>query len=79
MLPKFTMDQMLRSIIEYRVEELILVPPIIVRLVRDSVVDKYLPDLRRVIKRFSSGSAPCSPEIIEQLRAKFADTGFRQG
>ncbi|ORY67584.1 4-coumarate-CoA ligase [Pseudomassariella vexata] len=79
MLPKFTMDQMLKSIIEYRIEELILVPPIIVRMVRDPVVDKYLPDLRRVVKRWSSGSAPSSPEIIEQLHAKFRDTGFRQG
>ncbi|KAI0130533.1 4-coumarate-CoA ligase [Xylariales sp. AK1849] len=79
MLPKFTMDQMLRSIIEYRVEELILVPPIIVRVVRDPIVDKYLQDLRRIVRRWSSGSAPCSPEIIEQLHAKFPDTGFRQG
>ncbi|KAI1879803.1 hypothetical protein JX265_001424 [Neoarthrinium moseri] len=79
MLPKFTMDSMLSAIIEHVVEELILVPPIIVRVVRDPVVDKYLPDLRRIVKRWSSGSAPCSPEIIDQLHAKFPNTGFRQG
>lgn len=79
MLPKFTMDAMLQAIIKHRIEELILVPPIIVRVVRDPVVDKYLPELRRIVKRWSSGSAPCSPEIIDQLHAKFPNTGFRQG
>ncbi|KAM0816208.1 hypothetical protein AB5N19_02009 [Seiridium cardinale] len=79
MLPQFTMDSMLQSIIEYRMEELILVPPIIVRVVRDPIVDKYLPALTRIVKRWSSGSAPCSPEIIDQLHAKFPNTGFRQG
>ncbi|KAI4595380.1 hypothetical protein KJ359_007055 [Pestalotiopsis sp. 9143b] len=79
MLPQFTMDAMLQSVIKYHMEELILVPPIIVRLVRDSVVDKYLPDLRRIVKRWSSGSAPCLPEITEQLHLKFPGTGFRQG
>lgn len=79
MLPSFTMDGMLKAIVDYKVEELILVPPIIIRLVRDPVVDKYLPDLRRVVKRWSSGSAPTAPEIIQLLHKKFPDTGFRQG
>ena len=79
MLPAFTMQSMLETIISYQVEELILVPPIIIRLVRDPIVDAYLPDLQRVVKRWSSGSAPTSPEITEQLRQKFPNTGFRQG
>lgn len=70
---------MLRNIIEYEIEELILVPPIIIRLVKDPVTDSYLQDLRRVVKRWSSGSAPTAPEIIQQLHQKFPDTGFRQG
>ena len=79
MLPSFTMDSMLRSIVEYEIEELILVPPIIIRVVRDSVVDKYMPDLQRIVKRWSSGSAPIAPEIIQLLKQKFPHTGFRQG
>ena len=79
MLPSFNMEFMLSSIVEYRIEELILVPPVIIRIVRDPVVDKYLPDLRRTVKRWSSGSAPTAPEIIQQLHQKFPDTGFRQG
>ena len=79
MLPNFTMDSMLKGIVEFQVPEMILVPPILIRMVRDPVVDKYLPDLQRIVKRWSSGSAPTAPEIIELLRQKFPDTGFRQG
>ncbi|KAJ0118240.1 hypothetical protein J7T55_009023 [Diaporthe amygdali] len=79
MLPQFKMEAMLETIIKHRIEELIFVPPILIRMVRDPVVDRYLPQLRRIVKRFSSGSAPMSPEIIRLLEAKFPGTGFRQG
>ncbi|KAK5720914.1 hypothetical protein LTR15_006876 [Elasticomyces elasticus] len=79
MLPSFSMDFMLKTIVEHEVEELILVPPIVIRLVRDPVVEQYMPDLLRIVKRWSSGSAPIAPEIIQQLHKKFPDTGFRQG
>ena len=67
---------MLQAIVEFKMKELILVPPIIIRLVRDKIVDGY--DLRHV-ERWSSGSAPISPEIITLLQKKFPWTGFRQG
>lgn len=76
MLPSFTMESMLRAICEFQVRELILVPPILIRLVRDKIVDDY--DLRHV-RLWSSGSAPISPEIIALLQKKFPWTGFRQG
>ncbi|KAL6250147.1 hypothetical protein RBB50_002448 [Rhinocladiella similis] len=76
MLPAFTMEAMLDAICEFQIKELILVPPIIIRLVRDQIVDNY--DLRHV-ERWSSGSAPISPEIISLLQKKFPWTGFRQG
>lgn len=79
MLPSFTMDSMLKAIVEFQIPELILVPPILIRIVRDPVVDKYMPDLSRIVKRWSSGSAPIAPEIILLLRKKFPQTGFRQG
>ncbi|KAF2425789.1 acetyl-CoA synthetase-like protein [Tothia fuscella] len=79
MLPTFTLPTMLEAIIRYRMEELILVPPILIRLVQDSTVDPYLSDLRRTVKRWSSGSAPIAPEVIKALQRKFPDTGFRQG
>jgi 4-coumarate--CoA ligase len=76
MLPSFTMASMLDAIVEYRIPEILLVPPIVIRMVRDAIVSKY--DLS-FITRFSSGAAPLSPEILQQLKAKFPNTGFKQG
>ena len=70
---------MLQSIISYKIEELILVPPILIRLVQDPAVSPYLSDLQRIVKRWSSGSAPIAPEVIKALQRQFPDTGFRQG
>lgn len=76
MLPVFTMDSMLSAIVEYQIKEVLLVPPLLIRLVRDPVVDNY--DLS-CIERFSSGAAPVSDEILGLLRRKFPGTGFKQG
>jgi 4-coumarate--CoA ligase len=76
MLPQFTMVGMLDVITEYKLGELLLVPPILIRLVRDPLVNKY--DLSHVT-RFSSGAAPLSEEIIQLLQKKFPNTGFKQG
>lgn len=76
MLPAFTMDSMLAAIVEHQIRELLLVPPLLIRLVRDPVVSKY--DLS-CIQRFSSGAAPVSDEILALLRTKFPGTGFKQG
>ena len=75
MLPQFTMEKMLDVISEYKLNELLLVPPILIRLFRDPLVDKY--DLSHVT-RFSSGAAPLSEEIIQHLQKKFPKTGFKQ-
>ena len=76
MMQEFTMEVMLKTVTEHKISELLLVPPIIIRLVRDAEVDKY--DLS-CIKRFSSGAAPLSDEIIQLLKNKFPNTGFKQG
>jgi acyl-CoA synthetase (AMP-forming)/AMP-acid ligase II len=76
MLPAFTMKAMLDTVTEYQIGELLLVPPILIRMVRDPIVDEY--DLS-IITRFSSGAAPLSEEIIQQLKTKFPNTGFKQG
>ena len=70
------MEKMLDVICEYKLNELLLVPLILIRLVRNSLIDKY--DLSHVT-RFSSGAAPLSEEIIQQLQKKFPNTGFKQG
>lgn len=76
MLPTFTMPSMLRAVVEYKLKELLLVPPILIRMVRDPVVDDY--DLSH-IARFTSGAAPLSEEIIQLLERKFPGTGLKQG
>nr|OQO22732.1 hypothetical protein B0A51_14626 [Rachicladosporium sp. CCFEE 5018] len=76
MLPAFTMESMLNTVVEYQLKELLLVPPILIRLVRDPIVDEY--DLS-FLRRFSSGAAPLSEEIIQLLKQKFPQTGFKQG
>lgn len=76
MLPSFTMPSMLEAVVEYQISELLLVPPILIRMVRDPIVDEY--DLSH-LTRFSSGAAPLSEEIILQLQKKFPGTGFKQG
>lgn len=54
----------------------LVVPPLLIRLVRDPIVGQY--DLR-CIRRFSSGAAPVSDEVLSLLAAKFPGTGFKQG
>jgi len=76
LLPSFSMSAMLSTIVEYQIEEVKGVPPIMIRMVRDPVVDNF--DLS-CIKRFASGSAPLSDEIISLLQKKFPGRGFLQG
>lgn len=76
MLPAFSMRAMLETIVAYQIRELLLVPPLIIKLVRDAVVDEY--DLR-CVKRFSSGAAPTSDEILALLETRFPGTGLKQG
>jgi 4-coumarate--CoA ligase len=76
MLPSFSMPTMLSAVVKYKIKELLLVPPLLIRLVRDPIVDEY--DLSH-ITRFSSGAAPLSREILELLEKKFPNTGFKQG
>ena len=76
MLPAFTMKDLLDTVVKYQLKELLLVPPILIRLVRDPMVDKY--DLS-CIRRFSTGAAPLSEEILHLLQKKFPQTEFKQG
>ncbi|KAJ5810736.1 uncharacterized protein N7503_002954 [Penicillium pulvis] len=76
MLPAFDMKTMLDTVIEYQISELLLVPPILIRLLRDPIVKNY--DLSH-IRRFSSGAAPLSAEVIQELQRRFPQTGFKQG
>ncbi|KAK2130593.1 hypothetical protein NOF04DRAFT_1342636 [Fusarium oxysporum II5] len=76
-LSKFTLDSLLQTVSENKIKELLIVPPILIRLVREpEIVAKY--DLSHV-ERFSSGAAPLSREILDLLEKAFPGTGFKQG
>ena len=77
MLPSFTMENMLQTVQDYKLEEMLLVPPILIRMVRSQeLLKKY--DLSS-LKRFSSGAAPLSAEVLKLLEKTFPGTGFKQG
>ena len=75
MLPQFTMKAMLDTVVKHRLKELLVVPPILIRLARDPLVDQY--DLS-CLRRFSTGAAPVSEEILQVLAKKFPQTVFKQ-
>lgn len=75
MLPQFTMKAMLDTVVKHQFKELLLVPPILIRLARDPLVDQY--DLS-CLRRFSTGAAPVSEEILQVLAKKFPQTVFKQ-
>lgn len=77
MLPSYTMESMLQTVQDYKLEEMLLVPPILIRMVREEkTLSKY--DLSS-LRRFSSGAAPLSAEILALLQKRFPGTGFKQG
>jgi 4-coumarate--CoA ligase len=76
MLPYFEMRTMLKTIVEYGINELLLVPPLLIRLVRDEEVTKW--DLS-CVKAFSTGAAPVSQEILNLLEKRFPGTAMKQG
>ncbi|THC96185.1 hypothetical protein EYZ11_004348 [Aspergillus tanneri] len=75
MLPFFNMDTMLNAVVENQITELLLVPPILIRLLQDPAAEKY--DISHV-KRFFSGAAPIAKALLQQLEKRFPWTGFKQ-
>lgn len=67
---------MLKATVRFGIEELSLVPPILLLLTRDATVDDF--DIR-CVKRWSSGAAPISAGLLNAVQARFPWTKFRQG
>lgn len=74
-LPAFIMKYLLDTVVKYHLKELLIVPPILIRLVRDPLVGKY--DLS-YLRRFSIGAAPIFEEILHLLEKKFPQIKFKQ-
>ncbi|KAJ5690786.1 hypothetical protein N7462_005178 [Penicillium macrosclerotiorum] len=67
-MPKFDLDTYLGCVQKYRPDELALVPPIALMIVKDERTSKY--DLTSV-KRIMSAAAPLTNELASALEAKF--------
>ncbi|KAG0199453.1 putative fatty-acid--CoA ligase FadD10 [Mortierella sp. GBA30] len=75
-LQKFNPVDFLKTIRDFKIQSLNLVPPQILMLVKAPIVEQYdLSSVRLVM----SGAAPCSRELSEALMKKFPHIQFRQG
>ncbi|KAF9448181.1 amp dependent CoA ligase [Macrolepiota fuliginosa MF-IS2] len=75
-IPKFSFNQFLGSIIKYRITHLYLVPPQIVLLCKQEATKKY--DFSHV-KLCVSGAAPLSGELVTLLRTIIPNAAIGQG
>jgi 4-coumarate--CoA ligase len=66
-MPAFDMETFLRTIQEHKITFIYVAPPVIVRLSRDKVVDKY--DLSTV-KMITSGAAPLTKELVDAVHKR---------
>ncbi|KAM3503817.1 hypothetical protein MY11210_008580 [Beauveria gryllotalpidicola] len=75
--PNFSLAVALSAVVEYKIKEVLLVPPILIQIVRHpELIASY--NLSHV-RRFCSGAAPLSQEILTALERMFPGTGFKQG
>jgi 4-coumarate--CoA ligase len=66
-MPAFDMETFLKTIQEHRITFIYVAPPVIVRLSRDKMVDKY--DLSSV-KMITSGAAPLTKELVDAVHKR---------
>lgn len=66
-MPAFNLEVFLKAIQEHKITFIYVAPPIIVRLARDEMVDKY--DLSTV-KMITSGAAPLTQELVDAVHKR---------
>ncbi|KIX05989.1 uncharacterized protein Z518_03963 [Rhinocladiella mackenziei CBS 650.93] len=66
-MPAFNLEVFLRAIQEHRITFIYVAPPVVVRLARDELVDKY--DLSSV-KMITSGAAPLTRELVDTVHKR---------
>ncbi|KAJ9605985.1 hypothetical protein H2200_009834 [Cladophialophora chaetospira] len=74
-LAKFEIRSMLEAVTKYKVNEMWLVPPIVIRLVNDPAASEY--DLSKV-RNLIYGAAPMSNEVIAAVKQKYPHFILRQ-
>jgi 4-coumarate--CoA ligase len=63
-MPAFDLEVFLKSIQEHKITFIYVAPPVLVRLARDPMVDKY--DLSSV-RMITSGAAPLTKELVDSV------------
>jgi len=66
-MPAFDMETFLKAIQEHKITFIYVAPPVIVRLARDKMVDKY--NLSSV-KMITSGAAPLTKELVDAVHKR---------
>jgi acyl-CoA synthetase (AMP-forming)/AMP-acid ligase II len=66
-MPSFNLEVFLRAIQEHKITFVYVAPPVIVRLARDEIVDKY--DLSS-IRMITSGAAPLTKELVDTVHKR---------
>jgi acyl-CoA synthetase (AMP-forming)/AMP-acid ligase II len=66
-MPAFNLEVFLKAIQEHKITFIYVAPPVIVRLARDSVVDRY--DLSS-IRMITSGAAPLTRELVDAVHKR---------
>ena len=74
-MPRFDLEQFLSSIQKYRVTLSHIVPPIVLKLAKDPMIDNY--DLSS-LKMIFSGAAPLGPDLSRECMQRIR-CGIRQG
>ncbi|KAK7262263.1 hypothetical protein RJT34_29828 [Clitoria ternatea] len=73
---KFELEGFLKAIEKHKVTKVWVVPPILLALAKQSVVDKY--DLSS-LKRIGSGAAPLGKDLMEECSRRFPHLAVCQG
>ncbi|KAK9920982.1 hypothetical protein M0R45_029516 [Rubus argutus] len=73
---KFSIDKALKAVEKYSVTQLFVVPPVMIALAKQSVVNKY--DLSSV-KLIASGGAPLGKELMEEAAKNIPQAAIVQG
>ncbi|KHG26822.1 4-coumarate--CoA ligase-like 7 [Gossypium arboreum] len=73
---KFDFEMFLRNVEKYRATHLWVVPPVVLAMAKQNVVDKF--DLSS-LKQIGSGAAPLGKELMEECAQKFPQAVVMQG
>lgn len=75
-IPAFNFPTFCSYIQKYRMSKLFLVPPVVIRLVKDPLTSEY--DLSS-LEQITCGAAPLGSDTMALMHSKFKDITFKQG